>query len=229
MPDKYLYLFVDTLCVIFPFIFSFHKRIRFYTQWRYFILPCFVTSVVFITWDIIFTAKGIWNFNPRYVLGLYFAGLPVEELLFFFCIPYACVFTYYAISISFKIQPTDRTVRFITILLATLLAAVGVYFITRLYTSVAFLFLASILIILTARRDTFLGTFYIAFLITLIPFYLSNGVLTGLLTPEPVVKYNNEYNLGIRTLTIPVEDIFYGMALLLMNVAGFELRKSSQK
>lgn len=226
MPDRYLYVFVDTLCLLFPLIFSFHRKIRFYTQWVYFTLPCVITAVIFIAWDIIFTARGIWSFNPRYVLGVYIAGLPVEEVLFFFCIPYACVFTYYTISTMLETRPWAGVARYFTIFLAVCLLLVGGIFREKLYTAVTFLFLSAILVVLTIRRVTFLGMFYVVFWVTLLPFYLSNGVLTGSFTPEPVVSYNSEHILGIRTLTIPLEDIFYGMALLLMNVAGFEYMRT---
>ncbi|MGI4728320.1 MAG: lycopene cyclase domain-containing protein, partial [Janthinobacterium lividum] len=52
----------------------------------------------------------------------------------------------------------------------------------------------------------------------LIPFYIVNGILTSV----PIVSYNNAENLAIRVGTIPVEDHFYLMSLLLMNVAFFE-------
>ena len=44
-----------------------------------------------------------------------------------------------------------------------------------------------------------------------IPFLIVNGLLTSI----PVVLYNDAENLGIRIYTIPVEDVFYGYALLL--------------
>ncbi len=229
MPDKYLYLLVDTFCVIFPAIFSFHKRIAFYRQWRYFFVPCVITATLFVAWDVIFTARGIWSFNPRYVVGLYLWRLPIEEYLFFLCIPYACVFTYYSITNFFSIAQPGRRLIVFTWGFSILLFVAALLFYSKLYTSVTFTVLGATLAVLAYKKAPFLKGFYISYCIILLPFYISNGVLTGLVTPEPVVMYNNEYNLGIRTLTIPIEDIFYGMAMLLLNVAGFEYMKTKSR
>jgi lycopene cyclase domain-containing protein len=63
-----------------------------------------------------------------------------------------------------------------------------------------------------------LSQFYRAYIIILLPFCIINGLLTGL----PVVIYNSSYKLGKGIGTIPIEDYFYCMALLLMNVFFFE-------
>jgi lycopene cyclase domain-containing protein len=65
-----------------------------------------------------------------------------------------------------------------------------------------------------------------AYLVILVPFFIVNGILTGTGLEEPVVWYNNEENLGIRLLTIPVEDSIYGFLLVGMNITLFEWMKS---
>jgi lycopene cyclase domain-containing protein len=59
----------------------------------------------------------------------------------------------------------------------------------------------------------------------LIPFLLINGVLTAI----PIVWYNNDFNLGIRLYSIPIEDAYYSMLLLLLPVTVFELIQARRK
>jgi lycopene cyclase domain-containing protein len=70
---------------------------------------------------------------------------------------------------------------------------------------------------------TYLYHFYTAYALSLIPFFLVNGVLTSM----PVVGYNDEENLARRIYSIPVEDFAYLVNLLLMNLNLYELFKSA--
>ncbi len=228
MNAHYTYLAVDVACVSVPFLFSFHPRLQFYREWKYFILPCLLTALFFLLWDGVFTALGVWSFNPDYVIGVFLFGMPLEEFLFFICIPFAAVFSYHAFKLLLPLPPSKRVVPAVYLIVAVLLVAAGLFNFFRLYTVSTFLLLAGFLFFCLKQRISFLPRFTVCFLFILIPFFLSNGVLTGSFFGRVVVQYNDEENLGIRLGTIPVEDIFYGMLLLMMNIYGFEyLRKKS--
>ncbi len=91
--------------------------------------------------------------------------------------------------------------------------------ISRYYTSVNFMVCGIVIFFHQAVfGNKFSGIFVITFAIQLIPFFVINGLLTAL----PVVWYNNDFNLGFRLYTIPFEDLFYSMSLLLANVTIYE-------
>lgn len=222
--EHYLYLFINFSSIIFPFAFSFYPKANFSKKWTFLWPAMLAGALPFIAWDVWFTSMGVWGFNPDYLCGIYFFNLPLEEVLFFFCIPYACVFTYEAVNyLSKRVFIQGRVQHFITDVLIFGLLIVATFNHERWYTSLTFFATAAFLILL--RRvwaADFLGKFYFAFLFILIPFFLVNGVLTGTAIKSPVVWYNNAENLGLRMGTIPVEDTFYGMLLLLINVSVFE-------
>ncbi len=222
MAEKYTYLLVDFFCIVFPFLFSFHPRLQFYKNWKSFLLPCLLTAAFFLIWDGLFTSWGVWSFNPKYVIGLYFFGMPIEEFLFFICIPYACVFSYHCFKVLFDFSKFQYFARLFYAVLASILLIVAVLHLPKLYTSVTFILCSAFLFYLVARNEKMLATFFFTFLFILIPFILSNGVLTGSFFGRTIVSYNDNHNLGIRILTIPFEDTFYGMLMLMLNVWGYE-------
>ncbi len=204
-----------------PFIFSFHPKLRFYQNWRFFFPANLIVALVFIAWDVLFTYLGVWGFNPRYLCGAVIYNLPIEEVMFFICIPYASLFTYHCLKLFFKSVPIPS--RLVSIVLIVVLFLVGFASLPKLYTSSAFLSLGVFLFFITfVSKQQWLPNFYLSFAIILIPFVVVNGLLTGSWIDEPVVWYNNDQNLGIRLLTIPVEDVFYGMLLLSLNTWLYE-------
>ena len=227
--QKYLYLLIDLFSLLFPLLFSFHPRANFSKKWKFLWPALLIPAIFFIAWDEWFTAMGVWGFNPRYISGIYFFNLPIEELLFFICIPYACVFTYEAIGHFFPNQVIPNNGQRITWILIAGLMLTGLLKYDQWYTVTTSLGMALFLLFLTFKvKPTYMGRFYLAWLFILIPFFLVNGVLTGTGLPEPVVWYDDSENLGIRMFTIPFEDTFYGMLLILMNVSIFEyLQKRS--
>jgi lycopene cyclase domain-containing protein len=220
---KHLYLLLNVFSVLVPFIASFYPKAPFYKTWKQLWPALLIPALLFILWDEAFTRWGIWGFNPNYISGLYVGKLPLEEILFFICIPYACVFTYFALTHLVKDNILKGRESIITWILIVLLAVAGLYFLDRLYTCVTFLSLAAFLVVLQLIiKPAYLDRFYFTYLFILVPFFVVNGILTGSFIEGEVVWYNNEENLGLRLGTIPIEDVFYGMLLILMNVVLYE-------
>jgi lycopene cyclase domain-containing protein len=229
---NFTYLLVDFFTVVVPVIFSFHPKLRFDKFFKSFFKANIIVACVFITWDIYFTRIGIWGFNSQYLTGLYIFNLPIEEILFFICIPFACVFTYHCLNLFFEIKWSVQTEKIFILTLSTILFLTGIYFINNYYTSTTFISLAILLITLKYFvRISWLRKLICIYPILLFPFFIVNGFLTGSGLEHPIVWYNNEENLGIRLLTIPIEDIFYGFELILLNVFLYEyfIKNSSLK
>lgn len=219
MQSKYLYLTLNIASFIVPFAFSFYPKANFSKKWKYVLPAIFVTAVVFIAWDMLFTKMGIWGFNPRYLSGIYIFNLPLEEVLFFFCIPYACVFTYFALTYLVERDYLFPHHELISSALILVLLIAGSYYMNKWYTGVTFLITGMLLAYQMIKlRPRYMGRFYFAFIFILIPFFIVNGILTGSFIDEPVVWYNNNHNLGIRIGTVPIEDAVYGMLLVLMSI-----------
>lgn len=179
--------------------------------------------IPFIIWDIYFTEHQIWGFNPQYVTEIYILGLPVEEWLFFVSIPYACVFTHESIlALNRNISLKEKTTKMITYALLIFFSVMLIQHADKAYTAVDMIFGMIILSVAYFTNLKLLSSFYITFLVMLIPFFIVNGILTGTGIHEEVVWYNDEENLGIRILTIPVEDIVYAFSLILLNLLLFK-------
>ena len=224
---KYTYLLVNFFTIIIPFIFSFHPKLLFYKVWPAFFKSTTIVAIWFLCWDVYFTHLGIWGFNPRYLCGLYIFNLPIEEVLFFFCIPYACVFTFHCID-GFMKKPTSQEFeKYFNLFLMGFLSVLCILFFDRAYS--LFSFLTGVILLALSRyvlRIKWLGKFFVIYGILMFPFLIVNGVLTGTGLEEPVVWYNDLENMGLRILTIPFEDIFYGMSMILLNLIIFHRIKN---
>ena len=214
-----LYLTIELCTLIIPLLLSFDKRIGFYKKWSSLFLSLFLTGVFFIVADIFFTGNGIWGFNPRYTSGIFIAGLPLEEWLFFLVIPYSSIFIH-NVFIGYLprvVLPANLT-RIITgiILLGLMLNIITNY--DKIYTLFSSLVMAIALIVSILYKKSVLQIYYITFLLILIPLIIVNGLLTGTLIKDEVVWYKAGEITGIRILTIPVEDIVYGFSLILINL-----------
>ena len=221
---NYTYLLLNIFTISVPFIFSFHKKLNFHKTWVAFFPAVSITAAVFIIWDVWFTGMGVWGFNPAYLIGVDLANLPLEEWLFFFCIPYAIVFTYASVKKLVKTDIFDFLSKHISIGIVLLLFMIAIFNIEKMYTSITFFSTAIYLLVQSFYFKTeYMGKFYLSYIIIFLgPFLLVNGILTGSFIEDQVVWYNNNENLSFRVFTIPIEDFVYGFLLYLMNVSLYE-------
>lgn len=210
-----------------PFFLSFDKKVAFYKSWLPLFAGIFLNGLIFILWDGWFARTGVWGFNNDYVWSLRLNDLPLEEWSFFFVVPYASVFIYACLKAYIKTEPFAKYKHNITLLFLVLTFILALLNSDKTYTFYNCL-IASVLLLIHYLfiKSSWMGYFWLAYIVHLIPFFIVNGVLTGAVTPEPVVWYNNAEILGIRLYTIPAEDTVYALTCLLLPITVMEFIQS---
>ena len=224
MLQPYTYLLVDFFTIIICLIASFDKRVAFHKHFSTFLLSSTVVALPFIAWDVWFTKMGVWWFDINYTLGILISGLPVEEWLFFWCIPFACVFTYHCLTKFFNLSWANAFNNLIVFTSFVFLLVGALLFKDRTYTLVtALATIATLSYLHFIAKQEWIGQASLVYLILMPGFFMVNGILTGTGIPSAIVNYNPVHFLGIRMLTIPVEDAVYGYSQFLLNIYFFKL------
>nr|WP_319512133.1 lycopene cyclase domain-containing protein [uncultured Draconibacterium sp.] len=226
-----LYFILLTASGAVPLLLSFDKRLQFYKQWKYVFSSIFLVALVYILFDVNFTNRGIWGFNPEYLSGSYLFTLPLEEILFFIVIPYASIFLHESIREYFpQLELKDKWNRALVLSLIFLCVLLIIFNTDKTYTFYIAAKLAVALLLSLILKSRITHSFFITFIVILIPFLIVNGILTGSYIDGEVVWYNNNENLGIRIFTIPVEDFAYAFSMILYNMLLIEqLKKFAKK
>lgn len=220
----YTYSLILFFTVIICFIASFDKRILFNKHFGAFLKAAVIVAIPFIAWDIWFTAKGVWWFNTNYTLGITLAGLPLEECLFFIFIPFSCVFTYFCFDKFFKLEwlnAFNTIIAFVSLIICSVIALLHhdkIYtFVTAIITIITMIYMHFI------ARANWIGKASLVYTVLMLGFFPVNGILTGTGLNAAVVNYNPHDFLGIRMLTIPVEDAVYGYSQFVWVLYFFKL------
>ncbi|SEH84264.1 lycopene cyclase domain-containing protein [Paenimyroides aquimaris] len=219
----YTYSLVLFFSVIICFIASFDRRILFNRHFGAFIKSAILVAIPFIAWDVWFTAKGVWWFNTDYTLGIALAGLPIEEWLFFICIPFSCVFTYFCFDKFFRwewLSGLNNLIVFVSVIICSVMALVHFDKIYTLITATATI--TTLIYLHFVAKADWIGKASLVFTILMLGFFPVNGILTGTELETPIVNYNPGDFLGIRILTIPIEDAVYGYTQFLLVLYFFK-------
>lgn len=228
---KYEYLIFNIIVISGPLFFGSLKRFFFLNYLKEALISIVVSAIPFLIWDAAVTNRH-WFFAEQYTMGIRFFGLPFEEILFFFTVPFACLFTWqmvkkYFISSSFNSNQlngiadnflSNRTI--IAIIILFLIISIASFTNGKEYTS-----LTALIFSLSILYDKYYGAKIIItkrFVVYFIFVSLFTVIFNGYLTWRPIVTYDEIYQIGLRIFTIPIEDFFFGYALLIFCTSIFE-------
>ena len=125
----------------------------------------------------------------------------------------------------FKKDLPERINKTLAIALGLINLAVAFQFSDQAYTFYSQLINGLVLILIALARPKILKGFWRMFAVILIGFFIVNGILTGSFIEGEVVWYSSAEIIGVRLGTIPVEDVFYGMSLILLNLFLYKVFK----
>lgn len=234
---KYEYLIFNIIVISGPLFFGSLKKFYFFNHWKNALVSIIISAIPFLVWDVLVTNRH-WFFAEEYTLGIRFFNLPIEEIMFFFSVPYACLFTWEMIkkfnhseisnedielqkkSASNKKRNNTESLIVSFISVGLLIIAFAAYFDNKEYTSLASLFFAFSILFdkVWGSKIFFRKSFWIYFIFVSFFTLLFNGYLTW----RPIVTYDEIYQIGFRIFTIPIEDFFFGYALLIFSTSIFE-------
>jgi lycopene cyclase domain-containing protein len=207
-----LYLLLNLAVISVPLALSFDRKVHYVSRWPEVIMSAMVVGLPYLIWDIAATARGDWSFNETYAGGFKIAGLPIPEILFFICVPFACLFLFDVVGAYLK-EKIFKVSRLFILGFVPVFVALAVLFRNNPYTFRAFLSVA-IFVLLAAWTDLLRKRqFWMYMAVSMAAFFAVNSALTSL----PVVMYGVDAIIGVRVLTIPVEDFFYNFSLLGFN------------
>lgn len=179
-----------------------------YPQLRPALLAILSISVPYILWDAV-VAGWWWSFNPRFILGFSLGPLPVEELLFFFVVPWSCLIIWENLKERVKGKVSFHFERLVAVAGVILL---GISVFQEWWYSASIGGLMCLFSVISTQCGKWFeqkaSLLYVAIV------FLLTCIFNGYLTWRPVVIYNTLTKSNLNLGTIPLEDVVYGLVLV---------------
>ncbi|GLY41860.1 lycopene cyclase [Amycolatopsis sp. NBRC 101858] len=97
---RFEYLIVLVACVVVTLPLELAGA-RVYRRPRLLARAVLPVAAVFLVWDAVAIAAGVWDFDPAFVTGLRAPlGIPLEEVLFFVVVPVCGLLTYEGVQLT---------------------------------------------------------------------------------------------------------------------------------
>ncbi len=98
MSDRWQYLILLGMCLAITAPLEFFGA-GIYRRPRRVVRAVAPVAAVFVVWDAVAIAAGVWTYNCRYITGIHLPfRIPLEEVLFFVVIPLCALLTYNAVT-----------------------------------------------------------------------------------------------------------------------------------
>lgn len=188
-------------------------------------IPALAVTLFYAETGVFFARNGIWTFHSESLSGWFFRHLPVEQYLYYFSMSFFCLALYQ----YRKAKRPHKSIGF-SLFLSNLLLGLCVAFLffayTKPYTLVLVSMTAFFLLLVEYRtRLRFMGNFYPALLWGLIPFYITQYILSH----RPIITYQWDKTMNAGWLKIPFENHFLYFGMFLLGVAVLELLQNYKR
>jgi len=210
---KLSYLLFNLTIIFLPILADLFYKKTIFPQIIPFILSVSIAALVFIIWDMKVAEKW-WFFNDKYILGIKFFKLPIEEILFFFTVPYSCLIIF--LNLNYFVTSKINFYSYFFLIFIFLILSFYFFKKKKVYPFFVFLLLSA---------NIFLDYFFKVYLLNQIGFYIYLIIITLLtfifnyyLTSKKIVTYSKNYKTNFLITTIPFEDFIYGINLLYLNL-----------
>lgn len=109
MSDRWQYLALMAGCLLITLPLELVFRAGVYRRWRRALRAILPVVAVFVVWDIVGIVLEHWWYSPVYTTGILLPlRVPLEELVFFFVIPWCALLTYESVGTVLRRGTTWR-------------------------------------------------------------------------------------------------------------------------
>jgi len=186
-----------------------------------YILPAVAFSaIIFLMINIRLAELKVFVYNPNYLSGINWLQYPAEEWLL---LPVVSMLSFAAYLFAKKRLTSFEKPNLFVIISLILLVISGLitWFSRQKIYPFSLFMLFTIYLGYTVFRNRFkqhLTSFYLAFMIMIIPFF----VLRAVVFSSQVIIPDNNYLIGISLVNMPVEEFAFLFLLMLINITIYE-------
>ena len=219
----YSFLYLNLFLFLIPIILAADKKVFAIENIRSIVVPSFIVTVIYSETGVFFAGLKVWQFNSSYLIGVTYRQLPLEMYLFYFTSSFAALGIYNYLNARFTKNDLQKYSLSLSNLLLGIMVAILFFAYTKWYTATTFTLLFLLILYIEYKNQLrFMYKFYRAFLVCLIPFYISFGILCNV----PIISYKASETIDVNLFNIPFENHFYMMGMLLLGVFLIEVFKS---